>query len=134
MRAVFDKVQSIYQGRPVRLRASDNHVPIRFLDDYEELEPFYTGTYSPTPIQLRHPTRSVSTFEQLCKLSILIDRVLCNLYAEGSPTKSAQDLLDTCNSIHADLERWRNDLPQYLVVKLDNPSPSSILPHTLALL
>ncbi|KAK7424585.1 hypothetical protein QQZ08_008595 [Neonectria magnoliae] len=131
--AVLDKVQSIYQGRPARLREIDNRVPIKFLDEYEELEPFHTLTYSLTPKQLDYPTYSVSTFEQLCKFGIIMDRIVCNLYAERSLSKDAVELLQTSRILYDELKDWRGALPSHLVVQLDNPASSTVLPHTLSL-
>jgi hypothetical protein len=62
----------------------DNSIPMVFLDEYEELEPFDTLGYSATPGGLGLPTHSVSTFEYLCKLSTIANRILCSLYAEKS--------------------------------------------------
>ncbi|KAK7409593.1 hypothetical protein QQX98_008188 [Neonectria punicea] len=131
--AVLDKVQSIYQGRPARLREIDNRVPIKFLDEYEELEPFHTLTYSLNPKQLDHPTYNVSTFEQLCKLGIIMDRILCNLYAERSLSKDAMELLQTAQVLYNELKDWRDALPSHLVVQLDNSASSTVLPHSLSL-
>ncbi|KAJ4308323.1 hypothetical protein N0V84_012163 [Fusarium piperis] len=130
----LDKVQSIYQGRPARLREANNRVPIQFLDEYEELEEFNTNTYSDRPTQLGCPTYSVSTFEQLCKLSIIMDRILCNLYSEKGSSKDPQELFDASNALHAELKCWRREMPAHLMVHLSNPGNSTILPHTLSLL
>ncbi|KAH7235063.1 fungal-specific transcription factor domain-containing protein [Fusarium solani] len=130
----LDKVQSIYQGRPARLREADNRVPIQFLDEYEELEEFNTNTYSEHPTQMGCPTYSVSTFKQLCKLSIIMDRILCNLYSEKSCYRDPQELFDASNALHAELKRWRSEMPAHLLVHLNNPGNSTILPHTLSLL
>ncbi|KAG5749625.1 hypothetical protein H9Q70_007717 [Fusarium xylarioides] len=131
---ISDKVQSIYQGRPTRLREHDNRVPIAFLDEYEELEDFHTRTYSAQPSQLDCPTYSVSTFEQLCKLSILMDRILCALYAERSATQSVDQIWQTAESLHHDLQSWKDGLPECLRVDLNDPTSSNILPHNLSLL
>ncbi|KPM39353.1 hypothetical protein AK830_g7207 [Neonectria ditissima] len=131
---ILDKVQSIYQGRPARLREADNRVPIKFLDEYEELEPFHTLTYSPNPRQLDRPTYGVSTFEQLCKLGIIMDRILCNLYAERSLSKNPADMLQVSSVLYDELKRWRDALPAHLSVQLDNPASSTVLPHSLSLL
>ncbi|KAF5601681.1 Nit-4-like protein [Fusarium subglutinans] len=131
---VSDKVQSIYQGRPTRLREHDNRVPIVFLDEYEELEDFHTRTYCAQPSQLDCPTYSVSTFVQLCKLSIIVDRILCALYAERSATKNADQTWQTAQSLHADLQSWKDGLPECLRVDLNDPTSSNILPHNLTLL
>ncbi|KAI1009019.1 hypothetical protein LB504_001940 [Fusarium proliferatum] len=131
---ISDKVQSIYQGRPTRLREHDNRVPIAFLDEYEELEDFHTRTYSAQPSQLDCPTYSVTTFGQLCGLSIIMDRILCALYAERSATKTADQIWQSAQSLHHDLKSWKDGLPECLRVDLNNPTSSNILPHNLSLL
>ncbi|KAI1024602.1 hypothetical protein LB503_007179 [Fusarium chuoi] len=131
---ISDKVQSIYQGRPTRLREHDNRVPIAFLDEYEELEDFHTRTYSAQPSQLDCPTYSVSTFGQLCGLSIIMDRILCALYAERSSAKAADQVWQTAQSLHHDLQSWKSGLPECLRVDLNDPTSSNILPHNLSLL
>ncbi|KAG9496625.1 hypothetical protein J7337_011401 [Fusarium musae] len=131
---ISDKVQSIYQGRPTRLREHDNRVPIAFRDEYEELEDFHTRTYSAQPSQLDCPTYSVSTFEQLCKLSIIMDRTLCALYAERSATRNADQIWHTAQSLNIDLKSWKDGLPECLRVDLNDPTSSNILPHNLSLL
>ncbi|KAI7764589.1 hypothetical protein LZL87_003794 [Fusarium oxysporum] len=131
---ISDKVQSIYQGRPTRLREHDNRVPIVFLDEYEELEDFHTRTYSTQSVQLDCPTYSVSTFQQLCKLSIIMDRILCALYAEKSAVKGADEVWLTAQSLHHDLKSWKDGVPEYLRVDLNDSASSTILPHNLSLI
>ncbi|KAH7158478.1 fungal-specific transcription factor domain-containing protein, partial [Fusarium sp. MPI-SDFR-AT-0072] len=131
---ISDKVQSIYQGRPTRLREHDNRVPIVFLDEYEELEDFHTRTYSTQSVQLDCPTYSVSTFQQLCKLSIIMDRILCALYAEKSAVKGADEVWLTAQSLHHDLKSWKDGVPEYLRVDLNDSASSTILPHNLSLM
>ncbi|KAF5705876.1 Nit-4-like protein [Fusarium mundagurra] len=131
---ISDKVQSIYQGRPTRLRGQDNRVPIAFLDEYEELEDFHTRTYSAQPSQLDCPTYSVSTFEQLCRLSIIMDCILCALYAERSATKNVDQIWQVAQSFRPYLQSWKNGLPECLRVDLNDPTSSNILPHSLSLL
>lgn len=109
-------------------------MPIVFLDEYEELEDFHTRTYSAQPSQLDCPTHSVSTFEQLCRLSIIMDRILCALYAEKSDAKSADGLWQTAMSLHRDLQSWKDGLPVYLRVDLNDSASSTILPHNLSLM
>ncbi|KAM0290541.1 hypothetical protein ACHAO9_004899 [Fusarium lateritium] len=104
-----------------------------FLDDFEELEDFSTHTYSAQPTRLGCPTYSVSTSEQLCKLSIVMDRIICALYSEGSSAKGAEELWESAVSLHRQLKSWRNGLPEHLKVQLHDSSNSTILPHTLSL-
>ena len=136
----MDKVQSIYQGRPARLRDVDNSVPMLFLDEYEELEPFDTLGYSATPGPLGLPTYSVSTFEQLCRLSTIADRILSNLYAEKSLQMDPGSLFRTSQALHADLTRWYSSLPAHLSINFETPGSSNsasscvVLPHILSLM
>ena len=129
----MDKVQSIYQGRPARLREMDNRVPAQFLGEYEEMEVFSTLTYSAAPCLLDRPTYGVSTFEQLCKLGVIVDRILCKLYAERSSLQDPVELYHTSGLLQEELRGWRESLPAHLSIKLDSPGSAAILPHTLAL-
>jgi hypothetical protein len=109
-------------------------VPIEFLDEYEELEPFSTDGYAAEPTSLGCPGYGVSTFEQLCKLSVIMDRVLFNIYAESSSQKDPIELFHTCDSLHEDLKAWRDDLPTQLAGLLDGDGNAPVLPHTISLL
>jgi len=130
----MDKVQSIYQGRPVRLRAADCSVPALFFDDYEELESFNSLTYSTTPQQLDIPTRSISTTSGLCRLSVIAESVIATLYTESSREKDAQDLMEAHNLIALDLEKWCKYLPEHLDLRWHDMNKFDILPHSLSML
>jgi hypothetical protein len=118
----------------------DNSVPMVFLDEYEELEPFDTLGYSATPGGLGLPTHSVSTFEHLCKLSTIADRVLYSLYAEKRSQMDPEGLYRTSQALHAELTTWHESLPAHLSIKFDTsgtPNSSSgyvVLPHSLSLM
>ncbi|PCG92683.1 Transcription factor [Penicillium occitanis (nom. inval.)] len=131
---VQDKVQSIYQGRPSRLREQDVNVPISFMDDYEELDQFTSLSYAREEILMSFPTRSVSVFEQLCKLSLIMDRILSGIYAENCSSKSTSYLLNTARSLHQDLEDWRKALPEHLNMNFDSSSHPPLTPHALSLM
>ncbi|PVH97473.1 hypothetical protein DM02DRAFT_730552 [Periconia macrospinosa] len=131
---VADKVQSIYQGRPPRLRDTDCMVPIQFLDEYDEFEAFHSLSYSATPSQLDTPARSGSTFEQLCKLSVIAESILAKLYGEKSFLLDPRTLLQASLSLKIELEQWRCSLPPHLDLVAGESSPFNFLPHTLSLL
>jgi hypothetical protein len=111
-----------------------------FLDEYEELEPFDTLDYSATPGGLCLPTHSVSTFEHLCKLSTITDRILGSLYAEKSSQMDPEALFRTSQALHAELTRRHESLPAHLLIDFDTSgSPNTsrgcvVLPHTLSLM
>ncbi|KAK5707378.1 hypothetical protein LTR17_020774 [Elasticomyces elasticus] len=130
---VSDKYQAVYQGRPARLQDIDCQVPIVFLDQYDELEPFNTLTYSATPRLTSSPTYSISIFEQLCKLSVITNKILSALYVEQCTTTNPVVLMESANRLHIELERWQGDLPDHLNIRSADASDSDTLPHTLSL-
>ncbi|KAM0715662.1 hypothetical protein Q7P37_009160 [Cladosporium fusiforme] len=131
---VADKVQSVYQGRPARLRDADCSVPILFLDEFEELEQFHSRTYSALPAQKDTPVRSVSTFEHSCKLSIISESIIANLYAEKSAMTSPTSTFQALPSLRDKLHHWRSSLPAHLNLQWSDMSSFDILPHTLSLM
>jgi hypothetical protein len=118
----------------------DSSVPMMFLDEYEELEPFDTLGYSTNPGSSGLPTHSVSTFEHLCKLSTIADRILCGLYSEKSSQMDPEGLFRTSQALHADLLGWRESLPAHISVNfhssgsLNSSSDCLVLPHILSLM
>ena len=118
----MDKLQSLYQGRPVSLQESDTRVPMTFLDTYEELEHWQPVAFSGTESYPGSPIYSVSTFTQLCRLSVIMNRILNTVYAEKSAKRKLDGLLGDLKNLHQDLERWKENLPPHLV--FDPPEPS----------
>jgi hypothetical protein len=102
------------------------------MDDYEELDQFTSLSYAREDISMSFPTRSVSVFEQLCKLSIIMDRILSELYAENCNSKSTSHLLNTARSLYQDLGGWRASLPEHLILNFDSSTP--LTPHALSLM
>ncbi|KAL6890091.1 hypothetical protein GGI43DRAFT_416368 [Trichoderma evansii] len=133
---VLDKVQSIYQGRPARLRDMDCSVPMIFLDEYEELELFNSLGYSKVARTLDIPTHSGSTFVHLCRLSTIADRILASLYTEESLRRDNDELYKTSLALHSQLIQWRESSPEHLKIHFDNKTTADTmaLPHTLSLI
>lgn len=131
---VVDKLHSLYQGRPVSLQEGDIRVPTTFLDTYEELESWKPFAYPETRSYVGSPSYSVSTFVQLCKLSVIMNRILNKVYAERSSRRSVQELVNDLKFLHQELVQWREDLPGHLTF---NPGDTSAIippPHVLSLL
>ncbi|KAK7186024.1 fungal specific transcription factor domain-containing protein [Paraphaeosphaeria sporulosa] len=130
---VVDKIQSLYQGRPVSIKESDTLVPIKFLDSYEELEQWAPFAYSAqSSAYLGSPAYSVSTFRQLCMLSIILEDILSSIYTERSHVTSPGDLSSKLQNIHEKLTSWRSSLPTHLA--FDTAKTSAIPPpHVLSL-
>lgn len=111
---MVDKIQSLYQGRPVSLQEADIRVPILFQDQYEELEHWTPFAYSETQRYPGSPAYSVSTFTELCKLSIIMNAILNNVYGVKSVKRAPEKLAEDLERMHADLENWQAALPEHL--------------------
>ena len=85
---VVDKIQSLYQGRPVSLQELECSVSIQFMDHYEELEHWKPFAYSETQKYPGSPAYSVSTLTQLCKLSLIMNRILNKVYGERNSKRT----------------------------------------------
>ncbi|KAF7719489.1 Nitrogen assimilation transcription factor [Penicillium ucsense] len=130
---VVDKIQSLYQGRPASLQDFDTKVSIVFLDDFEELEEWQPFAYSEIASYPGSPAYSVSTFTELCKLSLILNGILNKVYSERSSTRSTTEHLDTLESLDQQLKTWHEAVPDHLRF---NPSTSQIPPppHVISLL
>lgn len=84
-----------------------------FLDDYDELDIFQGITYSPTSPKSTTPSLNVTLLTKLCELSIIIDRILCELYSESQQMSSTQSQAISDN-INTELAKWRQGLPPQL--------------------
>ncbi|KAH7133822.1 fungal-specific transcription factor domain-containing protein [Dactylonectria macrodidyma] len=112
---VVDKIQSLYQGRPVSLKDTDALVPIKFLDTYEELEHWRPFAYSTSaPDHPGSPAYSTSTFTSLCKLSITMSDILSCIYTERSFDQSPADLGSMLDRLQLKLDKWHGSLPVHL--------------------
>jgi hypothetical protein len=114
-------------------------VPVEFFDEFEELEEFDTLGYMAVSVASSGPTYGVSHFEQLCKMSTIADRILLHLYSEKSSGQPPLELYRAAQSLHTDLEQWRQALPQHFTPNcgssgITGRDGSSLLPHTLSLL
>ena len=128
----IDKIQCLYQGRPPLLRYMNFKASLNFLDDYDELDPFQGITYSPVKPQAVIPSLNVSLLTKLCELSIIIDRILCELYSESQQMTQSQSQIIS-NEINAQLGDWRRNLPPQLDY-ISHPSESVLLPQAFCLL
>ncbi|KFY21975.1 hypothetical protein V493_06942 [Pseudogymnoascus sp. VKM F-4281 (FW-2241)] len=130
---VVDKIQSLYQGRPVSLQEADIRVPILFQDQYEELERWTPIAYPETQSYPGSPAYSISTFTELCKLSVIMNAILNNVYGVKSAKRAPEKLAEDLKSMHADLENWQAALPEHIAFDpsiVGGPVPP---PHILSL-
>ncbi|KAK5999891.1 hypothetical protein QM012_004979 [Aureobasidium pullulans] len=125
---VVDKMQSLYQGRPASLRAIDGQVPIKFMDTYEELEQWHPFAYASGPSYPGSPSYSVSTFQQLCKLCMILQQILDRTYCEREQKRNTQDLVQDLEDIEKQLRQWMTELPEHLRIDTTGDSGAQQLP------
>lgn len=80
------------------------------------------------------PAYSVSTFAGLCQLSVIMNSILNNIYAEATFDKSPEELTELQEKLHSRLRTFHDQLPQHL--KLDPSKPPDLIPppHVLSLI
>lgn len=130
---VVDKVQALYQGRPASLQDFDTKVSLSFLDQYEELEHWQPFAYSDAQSYPGSPAYSVSTFTELCKLSLILNGILNKVYSERSSNRTPQELMATLSSLDAQLRSWQHGLPGHLQFN-NSTMQTTPPPHVISLL
>ncbi|KAH9215900.1 fungal-specific transcription factor domain-containing protein [Leptodontidium sp. 2 PMI_412] len=130
---VVDKIQSLYQGRPVSIQEADIRVPILFQDQYEELEEWQPFAYPETQRYHGSPAYSISTFTELCKLSVIMNAILTNVYGVKSAKRAPEQLAEDLENMHLDLKKWRDALPEHLVFDPLARGAAVPPPHVLSL-
>lgn len=130
---VVDKIQSLYQGRPASLQDFDTSVSLTFMDRYEELEHWQPFAYSDVKSYAGSPAYSVSTFTELCKLSLILNGILNKVYSERSSNRSSEELVTTLNGLDSQLKDWDKSLPTFLRFG-HGESKTTPPPHVISLL
>jgi hypothetical protein len=126
---VIDKMQSLYQGRPVSLKDTDVLVPIKFLDTHEELQDWQPFAYSTlTPKYSGSPAYSVSTFSALCRLSLVMSDILSCIYTERCVDQSSADLTNMLDKLQVKLDDWKAALPNHIQLNLLDPEGATSFP------
>ncbi|KAK5694988.1 hypothetical protein LTS12_028634, partial [Elasticomyces elasticus] len=120
----WDKQISLYLGRMPNFLAGTESIPLDFLDDYTETEPwqpFYgsdrldktDNPYPPTPGHV------VSCFTALCKLCKILGRLMLELYSPGShPQAEAvrNSKMAAFVTINEELQEWWAGFPPFLKI------------------
>ncbi|OAA59370.1 fungal specific transcription factor domain-containing protein [Cordyceps fumosorosea ARSEF 2679] len=118
---IVDKIQSLYQGRPVTLKESDTLMPIKFLDTYEEFEYWRPMAFSLQSTEYQGtPAYSVSTFTALCRLSVVMSDILSDVYAERTFDKMPSELSALLENLDNKLKAWKSSLPDHLTMDSKN--------------
>ncbi|KAF2100714.1 hypothetical protein NA57DRAFT_74312 [Rhizodiscina lignyota] len=132
---VVDKLQSLYHGRSVFIELRDANVSRNFMDTIEELELWtpYIDPQNPdagpnVSNKAATPIYSISTFQNICTLSMVMTRIINQFYIVGSTVSNTQAELD---SIDSSLSSWYRNLPSHLVFE-PSSNPSTQLPNVPA--
>lgn len=140
----YDKIISLYQGRPVSFDESRMRVPHRFFDWYEEQELWTPYAYPGLQRYPGAPARAISTFTSYCSLSVvmvsqsLVDgpklnpqgRIITQIYAEKSlPSRQASRLTKLASS----LQEWKTGMPTGIDFDPFTAGRSVPPPHVLSL-
>ncbi len=138
---VIDKIHSLYQGRQASIERRNLYVPIEFYDHYAETE-FWTPiayrqettlaskgqsdsmqSASTKPAGYTGPIYSVSTFAELCRLTVLMEKIIQLFYSIDSGAKPEMLLTEHLIEMRTELIAWKTSLPAHLCI--DSSSPSS---------
>jgi hypothetical protein len=113
---VLDKVQSLYQGRPPYLRVLESNVPMTFVDDFEEFEPFHGDSFSclsgqTVPILCHH----ISQLQMYASLCVVMERIHVRMYRMRDLDSADGSTVHTdINNLWQDLRQWRAGVPTHL--------------------
>ncbi|EAU30833.1 predicted protein [Aspergillus terreus NIH2624] len=129
---LIDKYQCLLQGRPPLLRRLNFKASLAFLDEYDELELFQDTTYTIKQNRPSVQSYNVSLLTKLCELSLIIERILCEVYSEPR-VMGRTDGPSTLDDIKSSLGTWRQTLPPHIDY-LMSPGSAVILPQSLCLL
>ncbi|KAF5240030.1 hypothetical protein FAUST_4614 [Fusarium austroamericanum] len=132
---VVDKIQSLYQGRPVTLKEADAMVPIKFVDTYSELEFWQPFAYSTSKNDYTgSPAYSISTFTALCKLSIVMSDIMSCIYTVRTTDQNPGELSTMLDKLQRKLREWQDGLPDHLKPEAaSQPGAEVPPPHVLSL-
>ncbi|KAK6837495.1 hypothetical protein RU639_001587 [Aspergillus parasiticus] len=130
---VLDKCQSLYQGRPIRLREADSAIPLNFLDEYEEYDLFEPASYGTSIASSPAPAQLVSILKRYCSLSSIMSRILDTLYTERSTSRDPVVLFECSTSLNYKLQSWYEELTSGVTAGLTGSSTATASPHILAL-
>ncbi|KAL6246665.1 hypothetical protein RBB50_005972 [Rhinocladiella similis] len=133
----WDKILSLYLGRMPGFTPNTEEVPVNFMDDYSDNDlwaPYYGETPRPdvpnAPNYQPCPGYVVSCFRQLCKLCVILNDVMHNIYSpeaaarrdmeeeeRSTEAKAANEAIFV--RISRDLRDWLISLPSHLRINPD---------------
>jgi hypothetical protein len=129
---VIDKIQGLLQGRPPLLCRINFKASLKFLDEYEELEPFDGTSYTTVGDPPLMPSLNVSLLALLSELSLIIERILSEIYSESEANDQSRMTGCIMEDIMASLNEWLKNFPPQLDYHSSSEA-SMVLPQSLCL-
>lgn len=147
----WDKILSLYLGRMPGFTPNTEEVPLNFMDDYSDSDmwaPYYGESPQPelasAPNYPPCPGYVVSCFRQLCKMCVILNDLMQNIYApEAAARRDMEEEEYTGGTkasneapfirISRDLRDWLMSLPAHLRINPDQMPPLAPPPHIVSL-
>lgn len=105
-----------------------------FLDQYEEKELWQPFDLTGPRHYPQTPAYSVSTFTNLCKLCIVMNEILNQIYTGRSQDLGEDTLIKYIRALHTRLEEWYHSLEGHLNFDASNSAQIVPPPSVLSLL
>lgn len=133
----WDKILSLYLGRMPGFTPNTDEVPLSFMDDYSDSDlwaPYYGETPRPdianAPSYPPCPGYVVSCFRQLCKICVILNDLMQNIYSPEAAARREMDEEEHSAEAKAaneapfirisrDLRDWLISLPPHLRINPD---------------
>lgn len=145
----FDKILSLCLGRMPAFTPLTDELPLTFLDDFTDTDPWIPYYGEAPDVQSRAlpaypatPGYIVSCFKHLCTLCIIVNDLMQNIYsAEASAKRSESRMRSDQKSGHEEpfmritraLHDWWTALPTHLKVNTDQPPKLAPPNHIMSL-
>lgn len=145
----WDKALSLYLGRMPAFTPATDDIPLTFLDDFTDTDPWLPYYGEAPDVQARAlpaypgtPGYIILCFKHLCTLCVIINDLMQNVYsAEAAATRKEDGQASDGNSgseepfmrITRALQEWWSTLPPHLKVNTDQPPKLAPPNHIMSL-
>jgi hypothetical protein len=146
----WDKILSLYLGRMPGFTPNTDEVPLSFMDDYSDSDqwaPYYGETPRPETANVPNyapcPGYVVSCFRQLCKICVILNDLMHNIYSPEAAARREMDDEEHSSEarssneafirISRDLREWLISLPPHLRINPDQMPSLAPPAHIMSL-
>ncbi|KPI40425.1 Nitrogen assimilation transcription factor nirA [Cyphellophora attinorum] len=145
----WDKILSVYLGRMPGFAHPTDDLPMTFMDDYSDKDPwapYYGETPKPdhahAPNYPPCPGYVVSTFQQNCRLCVILNDLMHNIYSpEAAARRESEDMSAEAKAaneqpfirIAKDLQEFYVSMPPHLRINAERMPPLAPPVHIMSL-